>query len=71
MQYILGKIDEFQEDKSSKNDKNNNNNYDNSNNNNKLDNVLYKIVMFQFNISFYTSFQRSPPPLSSTHQHYY
>ena len=28
-----------------------------------------KTIMFQFNISIFTSFRRSPPPLSSTHQY--
>ena len=26
-----------------------------------------KTILFQFNISIFTSFQRSPPPLLSTH----
>ena len=26
-----------------------------------------KTIMFQFHISIFTSFRRSPPPLSSTH----
>ena len=28
-----------------------------------------KTIMFQFNISIFTSFRRSPPPLSSTNQY--
>ena len=42
--------------------------------NNQQDNVSYnmgeiKSITFQFNISIFTSFRRSPPPLSSTHQY--
>ena len=65
---------------SDKNNNNNNNNNDNNNNNNnknnnnycnnnQQDNVSYnmgeiKSITFQFNISIFTSFLRSSPPLS-------
>ena len=47
---------------------------DNNNNNNKQNNVTQntseiKTITFQFNISIFTSFRRSPHPLSSTHQY--
>ena len=47
---------------------------DDDNNNNKQNNVTQntseiKTITFQFNISTFTSFRRSPHPLSSTHQY--
>ena len=61
-------IDSYYDDINNKNSNNNNNN------NNQQDNVSYnmgeiKSITLQFNIPIFTSFRRSLPPLSSTHQY--
>ena len=48
---------------------NNYNNYDNQQDNVSKNMGEIKTITFRFNVSIFTSFRRSPPPLSSTHQY--